>query len=170
LEGRAVARLTDLGWGGALRDLFRADEEGRPIDAELPPQLAAACVQVLKEWGWEQRPVAVAWVPSVSRPRLVESLATGIATVGRLTMLGPLTPSPGAQELSGSTNSAFRVRDVWDRFTVPPGLKQALQGLAGPVLLVDDLVDSRWTMTVAGMALRRAGATGVMPFTLASVG
>jgi ATP-dependent DNA helicase RecQ len=45
-----------------------------------------------------------------------------------------------------------------------------LEQLAGgPVLLVDDLVDSRWTMTVAGRALRRAGAGSVLPFALASV-
>jgi len=37
------------------------------------------------------------------------------------------------------------------------------------VLLVDDLVDSRWTMTVAGRELRRAGASAVLPFALATV-
>ena len=35
------------------------------------------------------------------------------------------------------------------------------------VLLVDDLADSRWTMTVAGRELRRAGAPAVLPFALA---
>jgi ATP-dependent DNA helicase RecQ len=35
------------------------------------------------------------------------------------------------------------------------------------VLLVDDLVSSRWTLTVAGRALRQAGADGVLPFALA---
>jgi hypoxanthine phosphoribosyltransferase len=39
----------------------------------------------------------------------------------------------------------------------------------GPVLLVDDLVDSRWTMTVAGRTLRRAGAGSVLPFALAGL-
>ena len=34
---------------------------------------------------------------------------------------------------------------------------------AGPVLLVDDLVVSGWTLTVAGVALREAGATAVLP-------
>jgi ATP-dependent DNA helicase RecQ len=43
----------------------------------------------------------------------------------------------------------------------------ALSALAGPVLLVDDLADSGWTMTLAGRALRRAGAAGVLPLTLA---
>jgi ATP-dependent DNA helicase RecQ len=47
-------------------------------------------------------------------------------------------------------------------------MAEALAGLDGPVLLVDDLIDSRWTITVAGSALRQAGATGVLPFALAS--
>ena len=168
--GRAVARLSDLGWGGPLRELFASDRDGNPLDAEVPPELGRACLRVLKEWGWDSRPVAVAWVPSLGRPRLVESVATGIAAAGRLEVLGPLGLSPGAQRLRGSTNSAYRVRDVWDRFVVPPGMSERLASLDGPILLVDDLVDSRWTMTVAGRLLRRAGARAVLPLALGSVG
>lgn len=169
-EGRAVARLTDLGWGGPLRELFASDREGRPVDAEVPAELAKAVVRVLAGWGWEQRPAAVVWVPSLGRPQLVESLATGVATVGRLELLGPLELAPNAEVLRGSTNSAYRVRDVWDRFRVGPEMARRLAELQGPVLLVDDLVDSRWTMTVAGRLLRRAGASAVLPLALASVG
>ena len=53
-----------------------------------------------------------------------------------------------------------------DRFAVPPAIAGALAGLDGPVLLVDDLVDSRWTVTVAGRLLRTAGAGAVLPFAL----
>ncbi len=169
LEGRAVARLTDLGWGQALRELFATDTYGRPVDAEVPPELARACLRVLKEWDWPRRPVAVAWVPSLTRPRLVESLATGVASAGRLTPLGPLDLNPAAEPLTRSTNSAYRVRDVWHRFRVPEQMRQALARTPGPILLVDDLADSRWTLTAAGRLLRRAGAEEVLPFTLASV-
>ncbi|MGD7732521.1 RecQ family ATP-dependent DNA helicase [Propionibacteriaceae bacterium G57] len=169
-EGRAVARLTDLGWGAALRELFATDRDGRAVDAEVPADLAKAVVRVLAGWGWAERPVGVVWVPGLGRPRLVESLATGIAQVGRLDLLGPLDLNPAAEPLRGSTNSAYRVRDVWDRFRVGPQLAGRLAALDGPVLLVDDLVDSRWTMTVAGRLLRRAGARAVLPLALASVG
>ena len=64
----------------------------------------------------------------------------------------------------------FRLAAVHDRFAVPAATAAQLPGLAGPVLLVDDLADSRWTMTVAGALLRRAGAPGVLPFALASAG
>lgn len=160
--GRAVARLTDLGWGSSLRELFAAG------DAPVPARIATACVEVLKAWPWHTRPVAVVAMPSASRPQLLDSLARGLAQVGRLEYLGALdlvrTESSGP-----GGNSAFRLADVWDRFAVGPELAAALASVGGPVLLVDDLSDSRWTLTVAAKLLREAGATEVLPFTLAVV-
>lgn len=170
VEGRVVARLSDLGWGGTLRPLFASDRDGKPVDADVPPELAKACLRVLAQWGWAERPVAVAWVPSVGRPRLVESLATGIAAAGRLEALGPLALTDPSEPRRGSTNSAYRVRDVWRRLAVPPEMAARLASLEGPVLLVDDFVDSRWTLTVAARLLRRAGADAVLPFALAMAG
>ncbi len=169
-EGRVLARLTDLGWGGALRQLFAPGPDGEPVDADLPPALVDAVFRVLRAWDWPERPVAVVAVPSLARPRLVASLAQGIARAGRLAPLGSLAPAPGAGRASASVNSAFRVRDVWGRFVVPPALADAVAAASGPVLLVDDLIDSRWTMTVAGRLLRRAGAPAVLPFALAATG
>ncbi len=168
--GRVVARLTDLGWGGPLRELFASDADGRPMDAEVPADLGRACLRVLKDWDWAERPAAVAWVPSVGRPRLVESLATGIATAGRLPLLGSLSLHPDADTGRAASNSAYRVRDLWERFDVPDQMAARLPGLRGPVLLVDDLADSRWTLTVAARLLRRAGAAAVLPFALALAG
>ncbi|MEW2461905.1 DEAD/DEAH box helicase [Microbacterium sp. NPDC047426] len=157
-EGRALARLTDLGWGGALRDTFAA---GAP-DAAVTPQLVQACVRVLAGWGWAERPVAVVALPSRSRPLLVDSLARGLADIGRLPYLGALELRGGGPSGQSGGNSVFRLAGVWDRFDA-----SHLEVPAGPVLLVDDLVDSRWTMTVAARTLRRAGATAVLPFALA---
>jgi ATP-dependent DNA helicase RecQ len=157
-EGRALARLTDLGWGGTLRGLFAA---GAP-DAPVPPQVLAACVRVLADWGWAERPVAVVSVPSRSRPHLVDSLARGLAEFGRLPYLGALAPVDGGPSGAPGGNSAFRLAGVWDRFTA-----DGLELPPGPVLLVDDLADSRWTLTVAARALRLAGAAEVLPFVLA---
>jgi ATP-dependent DNA helicase RecQ len=160
--GRAVARLTDLGWGSALRDLL-----GSP-DGPVPANIASACVQVLKAWPWETRPVGVVGMPSVSRPQLVASLAQGLAEVGRLRYLGQLDLF--REESSGpGGNSAFRLADVWPRFQVGYELAAELDGIDGPVLLVDDLCDSRWTLTVAAKLLREAGADEVLPFALATV-
>jgi ATP-dependent DNA helicase RecQ len=51
---------------------------------------------------------------------------------------------------------------------VPDSIHAALASLPGPVLLVDDLLDTGWTATVAAMRLRAAGATGVLPMVLAT--
>jgi ATP-dependent DNA helicase RecQ len=60
--GRALARLTGLGWGDRLRALF-----GAP-DAPVSPDLVQAVVGVLKDWGWDRRPDGVVSIASRSRP------------------------------------------------------------------------------------------------------
>ncbi|WP_269928402.1 RecQ family ATP-dependent DNA helicase [Kocuria massiliensis] len=171
-RGRALARLTDLGWGNRLREIFARDEAGRPLDMEVPPDVGKACVGVLAEWDWSARPVGVVSVPSSSRPRLVDSLARGLSGAGRLPYLGSLEISPDAAARAPQRggNSAFSAAAVWGRFSVGPELANRLEGLRGPVLLVDDLIDSRWTMTMAARELRLAGAEGVLPFGLALQG
>lgn len=176
-EGRVLARLTDLGWGGALRALF---SPGAP-DMEVAPEMLQACVQVLREWsagdgrnpGWSGagRPAAVVSVPSRSKPMIVESLARGIAEIGQMPYLGALQLDHGGPSGSRGGNSAYRLAGVWERLAVGSELQDALQQYQGrSVLMVDDLSDSRWTMTIAGRALRRAGAGAVLPLALAQAG
>ncbi|MET4581200.1 ATP-dependent DNA helicase RecQ [Conyzicola nivalis] len=155
--GRALARLTDLGWGGALREAFAPGA----VDAPASPAMIAACVRVLADWGWESRPAAIVSVPSRRHPLLVESIAQGLSAAGRLPYLGAMSLENGGPTGEAGGNSAYRLAGVWDRFGSPE-LPESQ-----PVLLVDDLVDSRWTITVAGRALRRAGASAVLPFVLA---
>jgi ATP-dependent DNA helicase RecQ len=170
LAGRAVGRLSDLGWGSRLRTLLAPDAPDGPIPADL----AGAVVEVLKSWShgddrWDERPVAVVAVGSHRRPELVHSIAAHIAGVGRLPLLGTLTSTrPGDGGPRG--NSAQRVRTLHDTFPVAPDLARAVSEADGPVLLVDDLVDSGWTVVLAGRALRLAGARAVMPLALAVAG
>jgi ATP-dependent DNA helicase RecQ len=163
--GRVIARLTDLGWGGVLRQVFAP---GTP-DAPVSPNLVQGAVRALKDWPWAERPTGVVAISSRSRPELTASLAAELARIGRLTFLGTLDRSGGTPRGDGATNSAYRLAGVWDSFVIGPELASAIEQHRGPVLLVDDLVDSRWTMTVAGRTLRRAGASAVMPFALAVV-
>ena len=160
LPGRALARLSDLGWGQRLREVLRED-------APISPELLRACVPVLAEWGWAQRPVGVVAMPSRSHPRLVGSLAAGLAEIGRLPLLGALDLDHGGPTGEMGGNSAYRLAGTWERVVVGPDLAAALASAGGPVLLVDDVVSTRWTMTVAGRALRLGGAPGVLPFALA---
>jgi ATP-dependent DNA helicase RecQ len=163
-DGRAVARLSDIGWGTRLRGLVGP---GAADDAPATAAVVSAVVAVLKTWGWAQRPVAVVAMPSRTRPRLIASLAERIATLGKLELLGSLAYEHGGPTGGHGANSAHRLAAVWERVVVPPDVTAAAAALAGPVLLVDDVADSRWTLTVAARALRRAGAPAVLPLALA---
>jgi ATP-dependent DNA helicase RecQ len=165
--GRALGRLADLGWGPRLQAVLAAEAADGPV----PDDLVTAAVQVLAGWQWEVRPAAVVSVPSRTRPQLTGSLATRIAEIGRMPDLGPLAyASDGQPEPGRQHNSAQRLRAVWDSIAVPESVRTALRNLSGPVLLVDDLLDTGWTMTVAAKRLREAGATGVLPLVLAAAG
>jgi ATP-dependent DNA helicase RecQ len=166
-SGRAVGRLSDLGWGERLRRLLAEDAPDGPV----PDEVFAGVVETLAAWArgddrWAVRPAAVVTVGSRRRPELVTSLGERIGQVGRLPVLGAVEsvrPAPG------SGNSAQRVRALHDAFRLPPSLASRLSTLDGPVLLVDDLVDSGWTMTLAARLLRRSGVPAVLPFALALV-
>ena len=158
--GRAIARLSDLGWGPRLRHALAQD-------GPVPSELVGAAVATLASWPWRHRPTSVIWVPSRTHPQLIESVATEVARIGRLTLLGPLEMRHGGPTGGPGGNSAYRLAGVWERIAVPEWVRDALGRDPGPVLLVDDLVSSRWTMTIAGRALRQAGAEGVLPFALA---
>ena len=202
--GRALGRLTDLGWGSRLRALLasagdnglvaratdaRATDDratdDHATDGPVPDDLVEAVVKVLAAWNWERRPVGVITLPSRTRPELISSLGQRVADIGRIPYLGalayagdapsgppgsgraaalrPARPRPTARQY----NSAQRLRALWHELVVPGPLRDAVSQIAGPVLLVDDRVETGWTMTVAARLLRDAGAPAVLPLALA---
>ncbi|SCF88580.1 ATP-dependent DNA helicase RecQ [Streptomyces sp. Ncost-T10-10d] len=174
--GRALGRLSDIGWGNRLRPMLAAQTP----DAPVPDDVTNAVVSVLADWakgpgGWASgaedampRPVGVVTIASRSKPQLIESLGSRIAEVGRMPLLGSVAYAPAAAEVRISqTNSAQRVRALHEALVVEPELADALAAASGPVLLVDDLSDTGWTLAVAARLLRRAGAQGVFPLVLA---
>ncbi|MGW6908585.1 RecQ family ATP-dependent DNA helicase [Streptomyces sp. NPDC054940] len=177
--GRALGRLSDIGWGNRLRPLLA---ESAP-DGPVPDDVLRAAVAVLADWarspgGWATdapdaaaRPVGVVAVPSMTRPQLVGSLAQGIATIGRLPFLGTLTyGGQGGAHTARRSNSAQRLKTLSDAFHVSEELAGALARSPGPVLLVDDYTESGWTLAVAARLLRRAGSEQVLPLVLAASG
>ena len=149
--------MSDIGWGNALRALLKD-----PTDKPVNEAMFAALVKVLAAWDWEHRPSAVASVGSRSRPLLVDGLAQRLAEVGKMDYLGSLTRFGGAASRPEPSNSAVRVRGVYNAFTVPFAVPDGTD-----VLLVDDVRDSGWTLTIAAQLLRRAGARSVYPLVLA---
>ncbi|MFD5428043.1 RecQ family ATP-dependent DNA helicase [Streptomyces sp. NPDC127084] len=175
--GRALGRLSDIGWGNRLRPLLATQAPDGPV----PDDVLNAVVSVLADWakgpgGWASgvhdappRPVGVVTIASRGKPVLVGSLGARIAEVGRMPLLGTVEYAAGSEGKSVSrTNSAQRVRGLHDALIVPQSLAGALASAGGgPVLLVDDLSDSGWTLAVAARSLRQAGAGGVYPLVLA---
>jgi len=160
--GRSVGRLTDIGWGGALRKVLADTAPDEPV----PGDLFAAALKVLAAWDWAERPAGVVTLPSRSRPHLIATLGQRIAAAGKLSYLGALGyrngGPPGRQH-----NSAQRLAALWRTLAVPGELSAALAGFGAPVLLVDDRIGTGWTMTVGAKLLRECGAPAVLPFVLA---
>jgi ATP-dependent DNA helicase RecQ len=156
--GRALGRLTDLGWGGRLR---RTLGDGAP-DAPVAGDVFDAVVEVLSAWDWKERPAGVVAMASATRPAMIVDLARRVAAIGRLPYLGEVAyagTGPGPRR----HNSAQRVRTLWNALAVP----DSVTGLTGPVLLVDDRVETGWTITIAAKLLREAGVPAVLPLVLA---
>ncbi|HEU5160721.1 MAG TPA: RecQ family ATP-dependent DNA helicase [Streptosporangiaceae bacterium] len=160
--GRALGRLTDIGWGNRLRRLFAADSP----DAPVPDDIVDAVVKVLAAWDWAARPTGVVTIGSRTRPQLVGDLGRRIAQLGRLPYLGEIVPV--GPPLPRQHNSAQRLRSLWTALAVPDDLRAEVPRSPGPILLIDDRVETGWTMTVAAKLLREAGAPAVLPLTLAT--
>ncbi len=98
-------------------------------------------------------------MPSRRFPQLVGSVAEHIARIGRLPLVDALAVSGPPPSVDSA--SAVRATDLLYRTTLRDGV-----GFDGPVLLVDDTVRTRWTVTVAGALLVEAGATQVLPLAI----
>ncbi len=177
--GRALGRLSDIGWGNRLRPLFAVGA----ADQAVPGDVIDAVVRVLADWargadGWAgggggaaERPVGVVTVDSRTRPQLIESLGAGISGIGRIPLLGRVAyREDAAPERIVRSNSAQRLRALHGALSVPPELAAELTRLGGPVLLVDDFTDTGWTLAMAARLLLRSGAAAVRPLVLAVQG
>jgi ATP-dependent DNA helicase RecQ len=156
--GRAIARLTDLGYGNALRDLFRDETPDGPV----PVPLVKAMLEVLGDW--RPRVDGLVVVESATRPALVADLAGGLSRYLGAPVLGHYRiVDPDVRPGQGAMNSAQRVAALRRRFRLDAELPPDAR-----VLLVDDLTVSGWTLTVAAHDLRAAGAAQVLPLVLAA--
>ena len=154
-EGRALCLLNDPGWGRLVR---KGREEGRFDD-----ELVEAAAALLKNWKPDVKPEWVTAVPSLRRPELVPGFAERLAEAVGLPYVAALSVVKETEEQAKLENSRQQWLNVQGAFAVERG---AL--LPGAVLLIDDAVDSRWTISKAGALLRQTGTSAVVPFVLAA--
>ena len=160
-EGRAIARLTDLGWGRALHDLLR---DGAP-DGEIPVPLRHALVETLDAWALPGgRPDGIVVIGSATRPQLVQHIGDGLSRYLSVPVLATFDVLDPDAQSPHDVNSAQRLRAVARRHRLHG--PSAVDGQR--VLLVDDRTDTGWTLAVCAQALRQAGATAAYPLVLAA--
>ena len=168
--GRALARLGDGGWNPIVDQLILATDAGEPVT--VPDQMVNAIAAILKRWDWPSRPTWICPMPSRRRSTLIDNVAEALGALGKLpvhrALVGPVSVGPDEAFQSDQANSAHQVLNVWERLVVDQSKLPTPDVLAGPVLLVDDEIDSRWTITIAAWHLTGAGAGRVLPFALRS--
>ena len=156
--GKALCIWGDAGWGGLVsRGKYR---EGRFAD-----ELVRACSELLAQWSPQPAPEWVTCIPSRRHPELVPNFAERLAIQMGLPFHRALEKIEDRAEQKSMANSTQQARNVDGSLVIS---REPLP--AGPVLLVDDMADSRWTTTVAAWLLRSNGTGKVWPLALAFAG
>ena len=155
--GRALCQWGDAGWWNLVW-------KGKYNYEHFSDDLVAACEELLREWNPTPAPTWVTAIPSLRRPRLVPDFAQRLAKAVGLPYHVALERARNHQQQKLIENSHMQARNVFKSLAVY-GRRPA-----GPVLLVDDIVDSRWTMAVAAYKLRSSGSGEVYPLALSLAG
>jgi ATP-dependent DNA helicase RecQ len=156
--GRALCIWGDAGWGGLVR-------QGKHRDGRFADELVEACAAMVREWNPQPAPSWATCVPSLRHPDLVPDFAQRLAAALDLPFHKVLVRTENRPEQKTMANSSQQARNV-DGSLSPSGEPIP----RGPVLLIDDLVDSRWTLTVSAWLLRSNGSGEVLPMALSQAG
>lgn len=160
--GRALSRVGDGGWSPLVSRYLGAEE----VDRDLLGQLVAGIVEVLQRWEWEDRPTWICPIPSRRHHPHIDAVAAEIGRLGKLAVHRPLLNDETGGWQSEQANSAHQLANVWGPLSLDPTQLPTAAVRDGPVLLIDDEVDSRWTFTTAAYLLKTAHCGAVLPFAL----
>ncbi|MFH1371185.1 MAG: RecQ family ATP-dependent DNA helicase [Planctomycetota bacterium] len=156
--GKALCVWGDAGWGGLVRN-------GKYRDRHFADELVTACESLVRQWNPQPAPTWVTCVPSLRHPDLVPDFARRLAAALGLAFHTAIDKTDNRPEQKTMANSTQQARNIDGSLSI------CVQPLpANPVLLVDDMVDSRWTLTVAAWLLRSHGSGEVFPLALALTG
>jgi len=159
--GKALCVWGDAGWGAWVR-------HGKYTQVCFDDCLVAACKDLVRAWSPQPAPTWVTCVPSLSRATLVPDFAGRLAQALGLPFVPVLSKTEHRPEQKSMANSTQQARNVDGSLAIAAEMQSNI--LPGPVLLVDDMVDSRWTMTIAAWLLLQNGSGPVWPLALAHAG
>jgi len=153
--GKALCNWGDSGWGELVR-------KGKYQYRYFSDDLVEACVRLIRDWNPQPAPAWVTNIPSLRHPELVKEFAQRLASALDLPFYPVLEKTENRPEQKTMENGVQQARNV-------DGSLAIIEADLDPrsVLLVDDIVDSRWTFTVAAWLLRKSGAGEVFPLALA---
>lgn len=154
-EGRALCAYSDAGWG-------RIVKEDKYDNGEFRNELVIAAARLINNWDMEDTPTWVTSVPSKRRPTLVKEFAEKLAKELGLKYYPIIEKTKDTPEQKTMQNSNMQLSNIYDSFSLKGSCP------SGAVILVDDMVDSRWTFTVTGAMLRENGSGNVYPFALST--
>lgn len=156
-EGRILSRWGEPVWG----ELVMQDKAAGMFSDEL---VAASAEMILSRWDMNPRPAWVTCIPSMRHAELVPGFARRLADALGIPFVPALAKVKHTEEQKGMENRYHQCHNLDGAFEV----QAAGADISGPLLLVDDVFDSGWTMTLACALLRQAGSGPVYPFTLAT--
>jgi ATP-dependent DNA helicase RecQ len=155
--GRVLSQWNDAGWG----HLVAAGKHGGRFGEEL----VDAVVEMIEErWRPDPAPEWVTCVPSLRHPELVPDFARRVAASMGLPFVAAVRKVRDNEAQKEQENRYHQCANLDGAFEVAPGIPSA------PVLLLDDIVDSRWTLTVVAALLLQERSGPVWPVALAAAG
>lgn len=152
--GRALCHYGDGRLGGLV-------QEGKYKFGKFDKELVLRSADLIRSWKPQPPPMWITAIPSHRHPKLVADFAASLAASLNLPfkpLVRRSTEAPEQKTMQNGTNQAKNVLTSLDITEPPPST---------PVLLLDDIVDSGWTLAVAGLLLRQKGSGPVFPFALA---
>lgn len=154
-EGRVLSQWRDGGWGELAAD----GKEQSHFDDAL---VVAMAEMIQARWQPEPKPTWLCCVPSLGHPTLVPDFARRLAAALGIPFVECVSKVRQNEPQKWQYNRFHQCRNLDGVFAVGEGIP------SGPVLLVDDMIDSGWTMTVIAALLRRAGSGPVYPLAISS--
>lgn len=154
-EGRALCLWGDAGWGELVR-------RGKYQDSHFDDALVLGAIEMIQRWKPQPFPSWVTCVPSLIAPEIVPNFAERLAQRLGLTFAPSVRKIRPTQQQKAMRNSYQKAHNLDGAFAV-----DSWSGISGPVFLVGDRVDSRWTFTTVAALLRQGGSGEVFPLALA---
>ncbi|WP_145539037.1 RecQ family ATP-dependent DNA helicase [Yersinia alsatica] len=155
--GIALSIWGDAGWGAIVK-------HERYTDKCFSERLVQACAQMILTWDPKPSPTWVTAVPSLKNPLIVPDFARSLAKRLNLPFHMVLSKAEDRPEQKTMANSTQQARNL------DGSLAMTMHPPKGPVLLIDDIVNSRWTLTVASWLLRQNGSGEILPVVLSYTG